>query len=68
MKSIEIKDLTTIEIIQKIKEEKDLLLRQKLNHAISPLDNPHKLTEIKRFIARMKTELTKRQKSADNKK
>jgi len=67
MKNAEIKDLTTKEIIEKIVEEKDALLKQKMNHAINPLDNPHKMTEKRKFIARLKTELTQREIKADNK-
>ena len=67
MKNSEIKELTTQEIIENIKEEKSLLLRQKINHSVSPLDNPHKITETKRLTARLKTELRKRELSNDEK-
>ena len=32
-----------------------------INHSISPLDNPAKITHERRMIARMKTELRKRE-------
>ena len=61
MKTSEIKELTTKEVVEMIGEEKDLLTRQKLNHAVSPLDNPHKISETKKRIARLKTELRQRE-------
>jgi large subunit ribosomal protein L29 len=61
MKNSEIKELSTPEIVERIEEEKSLLLKQRLNHAVSPLDNPHKLTETKKNIARLKTELRSRE-------
>ncbi|MFN8258023.1 MAG: 50S ribosomal protein L29 [Bacteroidales bacterium] len=61
MKNSELKELTTKELIEKVEDEKALLVRMKLNHTISPLDNPNKIGESKRLIARYKTELRKRE-------
>lgn len=68
MKSAEIRELGTKELIERIDDETSLLVRLKLNHTVSPLDNPHKLTAVKRNIARLKTELNKRkqQENQDN--
>ncbi len=60
MKYSEIKELTKGEIIERIDGETTNLTRQKLNHAVSPLDNPQKITETRRIIARLKTELRQR--------
>jgi len=65
MKNSEIKELTTKELIEKLDDEKSLLVRMKLNHAVSPLDNPNKLGESKKLVARLKTEIRKRE--LDNK-
>ena len=40
MKTSEIKDLTTEEIREKIETEKAALTKMKMNHAVSPLENP----------------------------
>ena len=56
MKRFDIKELTTKELEEKIVDEKSLLIRQKLNHAVSPLDNPHKIRKTKKEIARLLTE------------
>jgi len=61
MKNPEIKELTTKELIEKVEDEKSLLVRMKLNHTISPLDNPNKIGESRRLIARLNTELRKRE-------
>ena len=61
MKSSEIKELTTKELLERIDNEKSQLTRLKLNHAVSPLDNPLKITETRKDIARLKTELRKRE-------
>ena len=61
MKNSEIKELTTKEIAERIDAEKDKLTRMTLNHAVSPLDNPITLKEVRRDIARLKTEMRKRQ-------
>jgi large subunit ribosomal protein L29 len=61
MKTSEIKELTTKEIVERIDIEKENLVRLRLNHAVSPLDNPLKLKEAKKNIARLKTILRQRE-------
>ena len=60
MKSSEIRELATNEIVERIDTEENLLARMKMNHAVSPLDNPNKIQETRRIIARLKTELNSR--------
>jgi len=60
MKYSEIKELTTKEIVERVDNEKNLLIRQKLNHAISPLDNPLIIKGTRKNIARLMTELRHR--------
>jgi large subunit ribosomal protein L29 len=55
MKASEVRELSIKEIEEKIENEQDLLVKQRLNHAVSPLDNPLKLKETRRNIARLKT-------------
>ena len=61
MKSSEIKEMTTKELVERIDTESTHLTRLKLNHAVSPLDNPLKIKETRKNIARLKTELRKRE-------
>lgn len=61
MDTAEIKGLTIKEIFERIENEQNFLGRQRMNHAVSPLDNPMKLKESRRIIARLKTILRQRQ-------
>ena len=61
MKQTEIRELSTREIEERIDNEKSMLTRLKLGHNISPLDNPIKIKGTRRDIARLRTELRKRQ-------
>ncbi len=65
MKTSEIRELSVKELSERIENEKSLIFRQKMNHAISPLDNPQKIKETRRNIARMETIL--RQKTSEAK-
>lgn len=61
MKAAEIRELSTKEIQEKIQTEQEALTKVKLNHAITPLDNPNQIREAKKTIARLKTILTERE-------
>ena len=61
MKTSEIKDLTTEEIREKIETEKAALTKMKMNHAVSPLENPMLIRTTRRNIARLMTELRTRE-------
>ena len=60
MKTREIKELNDKGIQERLDVEKERLVRLKLNHAISPLDNPLQIKEVRRTIARFATELGQR--------
>ena len=57
MKNSEIRALSTEELLEKINTEESALQKLNFAHAISPIENPMKIKEAKRFIARLKTEL-----------
>jgi large subunit ribosomal protein L29 len=61
MKTSEIKELSTPDLLERIDTEKTLLVRMKLNHAITPLDNTSKVKDVKLTIARLLTELRTRE-------
>jgi large subunit ribosomal protein L29 len=61
MKSSEIKELTIQELQERLESEESMMVRMKMNHAVSPLDNPNKIVETRRNIARLKTEVRARQ-------
>ncbi|MFZ4724111.1 MAG: 50S ribosomal protein L29 [Paludibacter sp.] len=61
MKTREIKELNNKEILERMDAENEHLVRLKLNHAISPLDNPLQIKEVRRTVARLATELRQRE-------
>lgn len=67
MKPSVIREMTSEEIKDKISEEKDALAKLRMHHAVSTLENPLQLRYRRKDIARLKTELTKREKSSEKK-
>lgn len=61
MEQVVIRELGTTELIERLEEEKKQLVKLKLNHAVSPLENPNKIKVFKKAIARMETELRRRE-------
>ncbi len=61
MKKEEIKEMTTADLTERLAQMEAEYLQMKVNHAISPLDSPAKITAARRMIARVKTELRQRQ-------
>lgn len=61
MKQSEIKETSTAELQEKFAESKKAYNDLKMAHAISPLENPIQLRTHKKSIARIATELTKRE-------
>ena len=61
MKIKEIKELETKDLVEKVEAEVVKYNQMKLNHAISPLENPTEIKATRRDIARMKTELRQRE-------
>ena len=60
MKSSEIREFSTQDLVERIEAEKEKLSRMKMNHAVSPLENPNTIKESRRDIARMLTILRQR--------
>ena len=61
MKTSEIKELTNSELQERLATEKERLTKMKLNHSISPLDNPLQIREARKTMARIATELRQRE-------
>lgn len=61
-----LKELSTAEVQERLDVERDLLQKMKINHAISPIENPNKIKESRKIIARCLTELRQRE-LAENK-
>ena len=61
MKISEIRELSKPDLLERIDTERTMLVRLRLNHAITPLDNTQKLKQAKLTIARLLTELRTRE-------
>ena len=57
MKATELSKLTSAELTSKLKELKSELFNLRFQNAINQLDNPHKIAEVKKDIARVMTGL-----------
>ena len=61
MKASVIAEMTTEEIKDKLVEETEMSSKLKINHTVSPLENPMQLRSRRKVVARLKTELKKRE-------
>ncbi len=61
MKQNVIIELSNDDLMERLDEELKQLNKLKLNHAVSPLENPNKIVDYRRTVARLKTEIRKRQ-------
>jgi large subunit ribosomal protein L29 len=57
MKNTEIKAYSVVELKEKIGSEQEALRKLKFAHQISSIENPLKIQETRRLVARLKTEL-----------
>ena len=60
-KMIEFKKLTTEEINKKIAENKEELLKLRMKQATGSLENPARVNELRKDVARLKTILVSRE-------
>lgn len=61
MKKEEIKEMSTADLRDRLVEMEKEYAQLLINHAISPIDSPAKITADRRMIARVKTELRARE-------
>ncbi len=66
MKQNVIHEMSTSELIERLEEERKQLRKLKMNHAVSPLENPLKIPAYRKTIARILTELHKRENQKSN--
>ena len=55
MKSAEIKDMSVQDLVERIETEKAKLAQLKVQHAVSPVEDPSVIKKSRRDIARMLT-------------
>lgn len=61
MKPRVVREMSTSELKERLDEEKKHLVKLKLNNAVSPLENPMKIRAYRKIVARIKSELRKRE-------
>jgi large subunit ribosomal protein L29 len=61
MKNSAIKDFSSVELVERVAEERQTLTRLRLGNALSAAENTAKIGQTKRFIARLLTEIRKRE-------
>lgn len=67
MKNTEIKELSNTELKDKLVALQAELVKMRMNHAVSPLENPLSLRGQRKDIARLLTEVRKRELQGVNK-
>jgi len=60
VKASEIREMTAEQLNEKLGELKEELFNLRFQHAINQLDNPHKIVDVKRDIARVMTVLNEK--------
>ncbi len=60
-KGLELKDLTVQELSDKLQEERNSLTKLRFSHTVSPIENPMQLRHKRKEVARILTELRKRE-------
>jgi len=66
MKQEVIVEMSTPELLERLEEETKQLTKLRMNHTVSPLENPNKLKVYRKIIARIKTELRSRELAESN--
>ena len=61
MKGKEVRELSAVELNDKLAELKSELFNLRFQHAVNQLDNPLRLVEVKKDIARVKTVLKEKE-------
>ena len=61
MKAVDIRDMNDNELTSKLQDLKSELFNLRFQHAVNQLDNPKRLTAVKKDIARVKTIIHERE-------
>ncbi len=61
MKKEDITNISLEELTNRVNSSQEQLAKMKLSHSVSPIENPLQIRGLRKNIARLKTELTKRE-------
>ncbi|WP_320054070.1 50S ribosomal protein L29 [uncultured Acetobacteroides sp.] len=60
MKANEVREMSSKDILERIATEKEEMVKMKINHTVSPLDNPMLIKKSRRNVARLLTILAQK--------
>ena len=66
MKTTELRKMSSQELAKKLQDLKQELFNLRFQHAVNQLDNPHKISDVKKDIARVKTVLNEKDAVAED--
>ncbi len=61
IKKEDLNQLSIEDLKQRLHDDNDRMVKLRFNHAVNPIDNPAQLRYLRREIARLKTEVRKRE-------
>lgn len=61
MKHESFKEMSTADLKERLEETRTQLVKLKINHAVSPLENPNTIGACRKTVARILTELRRRE-------
>jgi len=64
MKQQEITKMSDADVKDSIANMTEQLAKMKLSHSVAPMENPLQIRKVRRTVARLRTELTKREAQA----
>ena len=66
MKKESLRELSVADLNERLEQTREQLVKMKLNHAVSPLENPNTIRATRKQIARILTELRRREIEQNN--
>jgi len=66
MKNSDLTALSLTDLQERLRDEKANLHKMRFNHTVSPVENPMRIRQRRREVARMMTEINARQRSNNN--
>ena len=67
LKKEDLNQLNDADLKQRLQDDVERLVKLRFNHAVNPIDNPSQLRYVRREIARLNTEMRKRELVSANK-
>ena len=66
MKKESLRELSVSDLNERLEQAREQLVKMKLNHAVSPLENPNTIRATRKTIARILTEIRRRELEQNN--